>query len=176
MNDKTRIYRVRCISGVVSTDDIIPGRYKHMYTDPAKLAQHVFENRFPGLAETFQPGDIIVATDTFGIGSSREQAVSSLIAAGVRAIFAPRFGRIFFRNSWNLGLLAIEVEAHDFQEGDRVELDVKGGQAISSSGKALFSPPPTKILEMVAAGGLLAQIEAKIGTEATPTPRDGGLR
>src|SRR3954470_7689779 len=101
MNPAKSSLRVRPIHGVISTDDIIPARYKNMYTDPKVLANHVFENLLPGFAKTLQPADALVGYDTFGIGSSREQAVTSLSAAGVRAIFAPRFGRIFFRNSWN---------------------------------------------------------------------------
>jgi 3-isopropylmalate dehydratase small subunit len=102
-------HRIRIGPGPVSTDDIIPGRYKHMYTDPKELAPHVFENLLPGFARSLSPGDAIYCPDTFGIGSSREQAVTSLLAAGVVVVLAPRFGRIFFRNAWNLGLLVLEA-------------------------------------------------------------------
>ena len=69
---------VRLIKGIVSTDDIIPARYKHMYTDPNELSKHVFEAYSPGFIKKIEPGDILVSKSTFGIGSSREQAVSAL--------------------------------------------------------------------------------------------------
>src|SRR3954470_22866685 len=103
------ILRTRNVAGVISTDDIIPARYKHSFVDPADMAKHVFENLLPGFAATLRTGDVILGSDTFGVGSSREQAVSSLLASGVKAVIAPRFGRIFFRNAWNLGLIAIEI-------------------------------------------------------------------
>ncbi|WP_299085523.1 3-isopropylmalate dehydratase [uncultured Ruegeria sp.] len=154
--------RTRRISGVISTDDIIPGRYKHMHTDTSKLAQHVFENRFPGLAATFSPNDLIVADDTFGIGSSREQAVSSLLAAGVRVVVAPRFGRIFFRNCWNLGLFAIEADALCFAEGEKIVVNIAGGTLIGADDIVHFSPPPERMLDMVAAGGLIPSVLSKV--------------
>ena len=154
--------RVREVIGVVSTDDIIPGRYKHMSTDPAELAPHVFENLLPGFAATLKPGDVIRCNDTFGIGSSREQAVSSLLASGIVAVFAPRFGRIFFRNSWNLGLLAIEIDSLPASEGDVIDLEPSQGLVKGSSGTVQFTPPSTEMLDMVKHGGLLAQIRQQL--------------
>lgn len=158
--------RARHISGVISTDDIIPGRYKHMYTDTAKLAEHVFENRFPGLAATFRKGDLVIADDTYGIGSSREQAVSSQLAAGIRAVVAPRFGRIFFRNCWNLGLLAIEADATSVPEDEEITLDVGGGCLAWSSGVINFLPPPAQMIETVESGGLLRRVAARLHSNA----------
>jgi 3-isopropylmalate/(R)-2-methylmalate dehydratase small subunit len=154
--------RVRQVFGVVSTDDIIPGRYKHASTDPAELATHVFENMIPGLAATFKPGDAISCNDTFGIGSSREQAVSSLLAAGVVAVFAPRFGRIFFRNSWNLGLLAIEIDNLPASEGEVIDIEPSQGLVKSPSAIAQFIPPSQEMLDMVKHGGLLAKIRKQL--------------
>ncbi|WP_417809086.1 3-isopropylmalate dehydratase [Thioclava sp.] len=154
--------RTRRISGVISTDDIIPGRYKHMHTDTSKLAQHVFENRFPGLAATFHASDLIVADDTFGIGSSREQAVSSLLAAGVTVIVAPRFGRIFFRNCWNLGMFAIEADALRFAEGENIVVNIGDGSLIGADTVVNFTPPPQRMLDMVAAGGLIPSVLRRI--------------
>ena len=176
MNQKAQVLRARCVSGVISTDDIIPGRYKHMYTDPKKLAKHVFESRIPGFAKTLQPGDAIVATETFGIGSSREQAVSSLIAAGIDAVFAPHFGRIFFRNAWNLGLVAIEVESLSVQEKGNIELDLYAGMVKGRFGTKRFPPPPAAMLEMVSKGGLLAMLASHVGSstnnERAPSARE----
>lgn len=150
--------RVRRIAGVLSTDDIIPARYKHMFTDPVQLAPHVFEGRFPGFAATLEPGDALVSTDLFGIGSSREQAVSSLLACGVRAVIAPEFGRIFFRNSWNLGLPAIQADGSAFPDGARLTVELEAGRFSGAPYLPSFAAPPPLLLEMVKAGGLLELI------------------
>jgi 3-isopropylmalate/(R)-2-methylmalate dehydratase small subunit len=143
------------MSGPMSTDDILPARYKHMYTDPADLAPHVFENILPGWAATVRPGDAIVSSDIFGIGSSREQAVSALLAAGIQAVFAPRFGRIFFRNAWNLGLCAIELVC-PFAEGSEVTLDLAAGVVRDTATTLTFAAPPPRMIELYRSGGLLA--------------------
>jgi 3-isopropylmalate/(R)-2-methylmalate dehydratase small subunit len=148
-------YRLRLLPGGISTDDIIPARYKHMHTDPSQLAPHVFENRFPGLAATFRDGDAIACAGLFGIGSSREQAVSSLQAAGVRLVIAPSFGRIFFRNAWNLGLLAIEAPTTSFEEGQMIGIDPLKGTFQSDRPTPNFKPPPQLMIDMVRAGGLM---------------------
>lgn len=152
------LLRVRRVSGEISTDDIIPARYKHMYTDPADMAPHVFEGRFPGFAATLRDGDMIVSDDIFGIGSSREQAVSALRACGVRMVVAPEFGRIFFRNAWNLGVPAVQADPGAFAEKQAVEADLAGGRFLGPPGLPTFSPPPPMLLEMVQAGGLLMLI------------------
>lgn len=155
--------RGRRISGVVSTDDIIAGRYKHMYADPARLAEHVFEAFAPELGRSLEPGDILIADSHFGIGSSREQAVSALMAAGVTAVLAPSFGRIFFRNCWNLGLPAFELAVGEVADGDPVELDFAAGSAIIGGRRHSFPPPADEVLQMWRAGGLLASVKAGLG-------------
>ncbi len=162
MNGIKQNLRVRKITGTISTDDIIPGRYKHALIHPADMAGHVFENLLPGFAQTLRTGDVLSCDSTFGIGSSREQAVSSLLAAGIVAVFAPSFGRIFFRNSWNLGLLAIEIDHLPALEGDTVCLDLNKGLVIGPSGVGCFIPPPTEMISMVEQGGLLAQLRQSI--------------
>jgi 3-isopropylmalate/(R)-2-methylmalate dehydratase small subunit len=154
--------RVRPLSGVISTDDIIAGRYKHMFTDPAELGKHVFESLLPGFAATLRQGDALYSVDTFGVGSSREQAVSALMAAGVVAVIAPRFGRIFFRNAWNLGLFPIEMDGLSLTESQLVDLDVTAGKLIGSFGEVAFTPPPAAMLEMAAAGGLLSLVQQRL--------------
>lgn len=150
--------RARILPGGISTDDIIPARYKHMYTDPKDMAPHVFEARFPKLAVTFQPADAIIAQGIFGIGSSREQAVSSLLACGIKAVIAPAFGRIFFRNAWNLGLIAIEAPTEAFNDLQAFRLDLKGGCFVAENALPTFSPPAPRMLDMIAAGGLLPYV------------------
>lgn len=154
--------RVRVVSGVISTDDIIPGRYKHMFTDTRELAKHVFENLMPGFAATLALGDALLCHDTFGIGSSREQAVSSLMAAGVKAVLAPQFGRIFFRNAWNLGLIAVAVPRLPWRDGEKIELHLTDGLIAGESCTERFKPPPPMMLNMIESGGLLKMIEQRI--------------
>lgn len=171
---KLDLLRVRRIDCVVSTDDIIPGRYKHMFTDTAELAKHVFENIFPGMAATFRDGDVIVSTTIFGIGSSREQAVSSLLAAGVRAVIAPSFGRIFFRNAWNLGLIAIEAPSVPADEGDAIVIDLEAGEISGPMRPVHFAPPPARMLDMVNEGGLLPLVAKRLANQHTP--KHGGCQ
>ncbi len=129
-----------------------------MYTDPEKLAKHIFENLFPGFSKTVKHGDVLCSTSTFGIGSSREQAVSSLLSAGVVMVIAPAFGRIFFRNSWNLGLIAIETKNLNVHEKERIDVDLYNGEIITDGSIARFSPPPASMLKMVMNGGLLPML------------------
>lgn len=154
--------RIRIIEGPISTDDIIPGKYKHMYTDPRDMAKHVFENRYPGLAATLEAGDALYCREIFGIGSSREQAVTSLLAAGVVAVIAPHFGRIFFRNCWNLGLLPIKLPQADLMDGEAVRIDLNAGALVGDSGRHTFNPPPQFMLDMRAEGGLLAGVRTRL--------------
>lgn len=153
----TVFHSVRRLFGVVSTDDIIPARYKHMHTDPDLLAPHIFEAFAPGFVDTVRSGDVLVGDSLFGIGSSREQAVSALAAAGFTAVIAPRFGRIFFRNCWNLAVPAIEVDTALLVGHDSVGLDLDHGHILDRDGNVVvdFVPPPSMLIEMVRAGGLL---------------------
>lgn len=163
-NDETRLaLRVRCISGTVSTDDIIPGRYKHMYSDPRHLAPHVFENLIPGFAGSLRDGDAIWSDSIFGIGSSREQAATSLLAAGVKVVLAPRFGRIFYRNAWNVGLGLIELERLEDEqlEGATITVDWSTGVVQGSFAELRFAVPPPRLMEVRKAGGLLKWVIAR---------------
>ncbi|HKR12818.1 MAG TPA: hypothetical protein VJT15_12230 [Pyrinomonadaceae bacterium] len=152
---------IRIVNGTISTDDILPARYKYMSTDPTEMAEHVFENLLPGFAATLAKGDVLYCPATFGIGSSREQAVSALQAAGIAAVFAPRFGRIFFRNAWNLGLPVLEVNKLDVDEGERLVIDLKSGTVSSQTNMQHFNPPAFEMLLLREAGGLLARVKAR---------------
>ncbi|HEU5107744.1 MAG TPA: hypothetical protein VFT95_04130, partial [Micromonosporaceae bacterium] len=136
----TEGHRVWRLTGMVSTDDIIPARHKHRTAAPAELAPHVFEFARPGLAGDLLAGDALVGDATFGIGSSREQAVEALLASGVRVVLAPSFGRIFFRNAWNLGLVALEVVDPPWPEGERISVDLAAGTVVGPSGSRAFAP------------------------------------
>ncbi|MFF5403851.1 hypothetical protein ACFY8K_03730 [Streptomyces misionensis] len=162
----TSTHRVRRVAGMVSTDDIIPARYKHMHTDPKLLAPHLFEAYLPGFVDTVQPGDAIVSDSVFGIGSSREQAVSTLLANGIGLVIAPRFGRILFRNCWNLALPAIETDTDRLTEGMTISLDLGRGE-IRCEGTILstFPKPPPLLLEMISQGGLLSRVKTRVPGE-----------
>ncbi|GAA4625796.1 hypothetical protein [Cellulomonas oligotrophica] len=162
------VHRVVRVPGVISTDDIIPARYKHMYVDSAQLAPHVFEHRIPGLAEELMTGDAVVGDATFGVGSSREQAVSALLAAGVRAVIAPSFGRIFYRNCWNLGLPAVEAPTSALT-GSVLDLSLEDGVLRDGTTSVVFARPPDMMLDMVRAGGLLPMVLARGARPALST-------
>ena len=150
------------ISGIISTDDIIPAHYKHKSADPAVLAKHVFENRFPGLNSLIKKNTVLVCDSTFGIGSSREQAVSSLMAAGVIAVLAPSFGRIFFRNSWNLGLVSIEVDTTDFLEATSLTVDLNQSSILIENKEVKFGSIPPELINIFNSGGLLKYVQKTI--------------
>jgi 3-isopropylmalate/(R)-2-methylmalate dehydratase small subunit len=147
--------RARLLHRVVSTDDIIPAKYKHMETDPALLAEHVFENMDPEFGKSLRRGDILVSTDTFGIGSSREQAVTALASAGVMAVVAPRFGSIFFRNAWNNGLPAVAIRDLEAHDGARITVRLTAGELIVGGVAKPFRPIPRPLQKFILAGGLL---------------------
>lgn len=148
--------RLRQVKGRVSTDDILPARYKHMYVDPEAFAGHVFENLMPGFASTLRENDCLFCDSLFGIGSSREQAVTGLKAAGIRAVLAPAFGRIFFRNAWNNGLMAITTDTSSLSDGETVAIDVRTSLLAAGEHRIAFDPIPEFFLRIIEAGGLLA--------------------
>ena len=111
----------------INTDYIISGRYKFKIQDPHELAKHVMEDLDPNFYSRIQKGDFIVAGKNFGCGSSREQAPQAIKFAGIAAVIAKSFARIFYRNSFNLGLPAIEADTDKLQEGDELEVDLDSG-------------------------------------------------
>ena len=115
----------------IDTDIIIPGRYLRTF-NPKDLAEHVLEGERPDFTKNVQQGDIIVADENFGCGSSREQAPVAIQAAGVSAIIAKSFARIFYRNSINIGLPVIisDIEAKD---GDVISIDLSEGTIINET-------------------------------------------
>ncbi|HVO77595.1 MAG TPA: 3-isopropylmalate dehydratase small subunit [Methanomassiliicoccales archaeon] len=151
----------------VNTDLIIPGRYLDDYHIP-NLAKHVMEDVDPDFAKKVQKGDVIVAGRNFGCGSSREQAPAALRAAGVAAIVAASFARIFYRNAINVGLpVVICAEAMDVvTEGEIIEIDLEKGVLRTSRGKELkFKPLPSFLREILDEGGLVPYARKKLGAE-----------
>jgi len=152
---------VRVISGIISTDDILPAKYKHASTDPLFYMEHIFENKFPGFCKGFASNTVLISDNTFGIGSSREQAVTGLLALGVSAIVAPSFGRIFFRNSWNLALPAIELKIDSFPISNVQIIFSQNIVRINEEEKYKFAALPTLMLEIMQSGGLLSFYKQK---------------
>ena len=108
----------------VNTDYVISGRYKFKIQDPKELAKHIFEDIDPEFAARVTKGDVLVAGENFGCGSSREQAPQALKTAGFHAVLAKSFARIFYRNAFNIGLLLVEFDTDFIDDGDEIELDI----------------------------------------------------
>lgn len=138
----------------VDTDVIIPGKY--LRTKDAKLwAEHVMEGLDPQFASRVRKGDVIVAGRNFGSGSSREQAPRALKEAGVAAVVAKSFARIFYRNAINVGLPLVEADV-DCKDGDEVEVDLASGTVRVGDRIIQGSRLPDFLLEILQAGGLVA--------------------
>lgn len=149
----------------VDTDAIIPARYLNT-SDPKELAKHCMEDSSnPDFIKRMLPGDIMVADKNFGCGSSREHAPIAIKAAGVSCVVARSFARIFYRNSFNMGLPIFEsAEAVDgIREGDQVEVDADSGVIRNLTTGASFpvAPVPAFMQELIAAGGLMAYTKKK---------------
>jgi 3-isopropylmalate/(R)-2-methylmalate dehydratase small subunit len=141
----------------IDTDLIIPARYLNT-SDPHELAKHVMEDADPEFPSKVRPGDIIVAGWNFGSGSSREHAPIALKAAGIAAVIAKSFARIFYRNSFNMGLPIFELlESDEINEGDLVKIDLDKGiiHDIDTGKKYKFAPIPDFMQNLIAAGGLI---------------------
>jgi 3-isopropylmalate/(R)-2-methylmalate dehydratase small subunit len=148
----------------VNTDEIIPARYLSL-TEAGELAKHVMEDADPLFPSKVQEGDVIVAGKNFGCGSSREHAPVAIKGAGISCVIARSFARIFFRNSFNMGLLIFESkEAVDgIKEGDLVEVDPDEGVILNISRGETYktAPIPPFMRELVQDGGLVAHIRKK---------------
>jgi 3-isopropylmalate dehydratase small subunit len=161
------ILRGRCwtFGDQVDTDVLAPGPY--MRKPLAELARHCLEAIEPRFASEVQPGDIVVAGQGFGIGSSREQAVQALLQLGVAAVVAKSFARIFYRNALNLGLPALACPELVAQAGDLLELRPIDGVIVNQTAGRSFAceaiPPP--LMAVVAAGGLMPWLEARLAAQ-----------
>ncbi len=148
----------------IDTDRIIPARYLNT-SDPEKLAEHCMEDADPDFPKKVQKGDIIVAGKNFGSGSSREHAPIAIKAAGVAAVIAKSFARIFYRNSFNTGLLILESPeaVEGIEEGDIIEIDTKKGTITNTRTGITYkaNPIPPFMEELLEAGGLMEYIKKK---------------
>jgi len=156
--------RVWKLGADVDTDALAPGAYMKNGIDV--IAQHCLEALRPDFAAAVRPGDVLVAGPNFGIGSSREQAAGALVHLGVRAVIAPSFSGLFFRNAFNLGLLLLTCpEAEQLHEGDGVALVPEGVQC--ADGTVLpCQPIPDFLMDMVHAGGLMNVLKQR--SQGTP--------
>jgi len=150
----------------VNTDVIFPGKYTYSILEPEEMAQHALEDLDPGFAGSVKPGDIIVAGKNFGCGSSREQAAICLKYAGIQALIAKSFARIFFRNAINQGLPVIQcVEAvRNIENGEEIEIDFARGKIRAENGVFDFPPLPESVLGILKEGGLIPYTRKKLNS------------
>ncbi|OCL86420.1 2,3-dimethylmalate dehydratase small subunit [Aliarcobacter thereius] len=150
----------------IDTDVIIAARYLNS-SDPDHLAKYVMEDADPDFSNKLKKGDIIVAGENFGCGSSREHAPIALKAAGIAAVVAPSFARIFYRNAFNMGLPIFELpESMEIKEGEEISIDLDSGTIVNNSTKKSykFIAIPPFMQELIASGGLInyAKEEMKV--------------
>jgi len=152
----------------VNTDVIFAGKYTYNIMPPEEMARHALEDLDPGFAPGVKPGDVIVAGKNFGCGSSREQAAACLRFAGVQAIVAKSFARIYYRNAINLGLPVLQsAEASEaLQTGDEVEIDFAAGKIRSGGREFGFPAYPPAVLGIIEAGGLIEYTKKKLEGKA----------
>ncbi len=141
----------------INTDVIFPGKYTYTVTDPAEMASHALEDLDPEFAASVQKNDVIVAGRNFGCGSSREQGATCLVFAGVGAVVARSFSRLFYRNAINAGLPLVQSDAavDALEKGDEVTVDVTAGKVTTPQGTFDFPPLPEAVIGIFEAGGLL---------------------
>ncbi len=146
----------------VDTDQIIPAEYL-VTGDPKELAKHAFEKVRTEFASEVKPGDVIIADDNFGCGSSREHAPRALMGAGVSCVIAKSFARIYFRNSINLGFPAIECDVQA-SDGDEIEVDYSGGKVrnLTTKKEYEFKPLPPFLLNLMESGGLVEYVKKQL--------------
>ncbi|MBN1486928.1 MAG: 3-isopropylmalate dehydratase small subunit [Anaerolineae bacterium] len=148
----------------VNTDVIFPGKYTYSISDPEEMAQHALEDLDPAFAGKVRPGDIIVAGKNWGCGSSREQAVICLKKAGVGAIIARSFARIYFRNCINHALPIVMCDAVDSVEnGEELTIDFAAGTVTTPRAVYNFPPLSPEVLEILEDGGLIPHARKQLG-------------
>ncbi len=149
----------------ISTDHIAPGRLFHLRSNLPEFAKHVLEDADSTFASTMKPGDFVVAGSNFGLGSSREHAPQIIKIAGVGAVIAKSFARIFYRNAINIGLLAIECDTEGINAGDELDLDVGNGVLKDLTNGVIIpiEPLPPVMIKMLNDGGLVEHIKKNGG-------------
>jgi len=152
----------------INTDEIIPARYLNT-DDRAELAKHCFEDLDADFVNKVEAGDIIIAGDDFGCGSSREHAVWAIRAAGVQTVIAKSFARIFYRNAINNGFYLIELAdaLEKINGGDELQIDYEIGLIKNKTAgiDIKFNPLPDFALEIIKAGGLINKLAKEIAKD-----------
>jgi 3-isopropylmalate/(R)-2-methylmalate dehydratase small subunit len=145
----------------VNTDVIFAGKYTYKPMTPAEMVEHALEDLDPTFAKGVKPGDIIVAGTNFGCGSSREQAATCIKAAGVAAVVAVSFSRLFFRNAINEGLSVIELSGGTdmVKKSDRVQIDFEKGTVTHNGKSCTFPALPKEVLAILNDGGLIPHVK-----------------
>jgi len=151
----------------VNTDVIFPGKYTYQQMDEEGMASHALEDLDPEFHKKVKKGDFIVAGKNFGMGSSREQAVKAVKYAGITAVIAKSFSRIYFRNCINNGLLPIEsTEASEnIEDGEEITIDLNRGKIITQKGEFELPHFPDKVMEILEAGGLVQYTRKRLCPE-----------
>ena len=145
----------------ISTDHIAPGRLYHLRSNLPEFAKHVLEDADETFASTMKQGDFVVAGNNFGLGSSRAHAPLIMKIAGVGAVMAKSFARIFYRNAINIGLLAIECDTDSINAGDELELDIEKGviNNLTNGTITQIEPLPPVMIKLLNDGGLVEHIK-----------------
>ena len=145
----------------ISTDHIAPGRLFHLRSNLPELAKHVLEDADPEFASKMSKGDFVVAGNNFGLGSSREHAPQIIKIAGVSAVLAKSFARIFYRNAINIGLLLIECDTDKIAAGDELEIDIKKGvvKNLTQATEITFAALPDVMIKLLNDGGLIEHLK-----------------
>ena len=145
----------------ISTDHIAPGRLYHLRSNLPEFAKHVLEDADETFASRMKKGDFVVAGNNFGLGSSREHAPLIMKIAGVGAVMAKSFARIFYRNAINIGLLAIECDTDAINDGDELELDIEKGVITNLTNGTIIQiePIPPVMIKLLNDGGLVEHIK-----------------
>jgi len=148
----------------VNTDMLFPGKYTYTCSTPEEIIPHLLEDLDPDFAKQARSGDVIIAGENFGCGSSREQPTVGLKALGIKAVIAKSFARIFYRSAINQGLILIECpEAVDaYREGAEVEINPEEGVVRIGDQTFNFPKLPHERIAIRDAGGLLERVRAKL--------------
>jgi 3-isopropylmalate/(R)-2-methylmalate dehydratase small subunit len=154
-----------CFADNINTDYIIASKYKAKTLDIHEMARHLMEDLDPEFVGRIRPGDFIIGGRNFGCGSSREAAPQVIKAAGIGAVVAISFARIFFRNSINIGLPVFPCDTSFIRNGDELEVDISTGLVtdIATGKNANATPLPQVMVNVIADGGLAAHVR-KHGT------------
>ena len=152
----------------VNTDVIFPGKYTYSVSNPEEMASHAMEDIDPEFVKRVENGDVVVAGKNFGCGSSRQQAVSALKYAGIRAVIAKSFSRIYYRNCINLGLFALTLPelVENATNGDAIRIDTEMGIVYLGEREFAFPAPPPYIHNIIKAGGLIPFVKEQLKNKA----------